>query len=141
MNVELVKLKPAHFDEKPGRVPLALHLVVNFFQMNECLIRDQPQIFPTGEEIRQHFGPESVVWVCMDALAAYFQINVAKEDQHKTTFMLNTGRYYFRKTVMGNRLSSDTWLKASNEVIKGLPGVFKLVDNLLIGGNDYTQLT
>ena len=77
----------------------------------------------------------------MDALAAYFQINVAKEDQHKTTFMLNTGRYYFRKTVMGNRLSSDTWLKASNEVIKGLPGVFKLVDNLLIGGNDYTQLT
>ena len=41
---------------------------------------------------------------------------------------------------MGNRLSSDTWLKASNEVIKNLPGVFKLVDDLLIGGRDYAQL-
>ena len=76
----------------------------------------------------------------MNALNAYFQIKVAKEDQHKRTFMLNTGRYYFRKTVMGNQLSSDTWLKASSEVIEGLPGVFKLVGDLLTGGPDYTQL-
>ena len=30
---------------------------------------------------------------------------------------------------MGNQLSSDTWLKVSDEVIKELPGVFKLVDD------------
>ena len=72
----------------------------------------------------------------MGALAAYFQIHVAKEDQHKTTFRLNTGRYYFRKTVMGNQVSSDSLLKASNEVIEGLDGVFKLLDDLLIGGCD-----
>ena len=41
---------------------------------------------------------------------------------------------------MGNRLSSSTWLRASDEVIKGLDGVFKLVDDLLIGGQDYVQL-
>ena len=70
----------------------------------------------------------------MDALAAYFQINVRKRDQPKTTFMLHSGRYFFRKTVMGNRLSSDTWLKASDEVTENLGGLFKLVDNLLIGG-------
>ena len=48
--------------------------------------------------------------------------------------MLHSGRYFFRKTLMGNRLSSNTWLRASDEVIKGLTGVFKLVDDMLIGG-------
>ena len=80
------------------------------------------------------------MWVCMDALVAYFQIKVAKADRPKTMFMLHSGIYLFRKTVMANRLSSDTWLKASDEVIEGLNGVFKLVDDLLIGGRDYVQL-
>ena len=97
---------PAHFVEKPGRVPLALRLVVDFTKLNDCLIRDQPQVFPTGEEIRQQLGPECKVWICMDALAAYFQIKVRKMHQPKTTFMLHSGRYFFRKTVMGNCLSS-----------------------------------
>lgn len=73
----------------------------------------------------------------MDALSAYFQIEVAECDLHKTTFMLNTGShikiFYLRKTVTGNSLLSDSWLRASNEVIKGLPGIFKQVENLLIG--------
>ena len=121
---------PAHFVKKPGRVPLALRLVVDFTRLNEQLICDQPQVLPIGEEIRQQLGPDCKVWVCMDALAAYFQIKVRKEDRHKTTFMLHSGRYFFQKTVMGNRLSSDTWLRASDEVIEDLDGVFKLVDDL-----------
>ena len=80
------------------------------------------------------------MWICLDALTAYFQIKVRKEDRHKTTFMLHSGRYFFRKTIMGNRLSSDTWLRASHEVTKGLEGVDKLEDDLIIGGNDYTRL-
>ena len=69
----------------------------------------------------------------MDALAAYFQIKFRREDCPKTNFMLNSGRYFFRNTVMVNRLSSDIWLRASDEV-------FKLVDGMLIGGRDYAQL-
>ena len=76
----------------------------------------------------------------MDVLAAYFQIKVAEVDQQKTTFMLHSGRYFCPKTVMGNLLSSDTWLKASDEVIKGLDGVFKLINDLLIGGRNFNQL-
>ena len=120
---------PALLVEKPGRVPLALQLVVDFSHLNKCLIWDQSQVFPTGEEMRQQLGPECVVLVCIDALGAYFLIYVAKEDKHKTIFLLSQGRYVFCKTVMGNRLSSYTWLKASDEVIKELPGVFKLVDD------------
>ena len=33
-----------------------------------------------GEEIRQQLGPKCVARVCMNALAAYFQINLAKDD-------------------------------------------------------------
>ena len=83
---------------------------MNFNRLNKQLIRNQPQVFPTGEEIRQQLGPDCKVWICMDALVAYFQIKVRREDRPKTNFMLNSGRYFFRKTVMGNLLSSDTWL-------------------------------
>ena len=106
---------------------------MDFTRLNEKLIRDQPQVFPTGEEIRQKLGADCCVWICLDALAAYFQIKVRKEDRHKTTFMLHSGRYFFRKTVTGNRLSSDTWLRAIDEVIKGLESVYKLVEDLIIG--------
>ena len=54
--------------------------------------------------------------------------------------MLHSGRYFFQKTVMVNLLSSNTWLRASDEVIKNLDGVFKLVDDLIIRGKDYAQL-
>ena len=88
---------PSHFVEKPGRVPLALPLLVDFTCLNEQLIWDQPQVFPTGEEIRQQLGADCKVWMCMDALAAYFQIKVRKEDRPKTTFMLQSGRYFFHR--------------------------------------------
>ena len=47
-----------HFVEKPGRVPLALHHVVDFNWLNERLIRNQPQVFPMGEEIRKQLGAD-----------------------------------------------------------------------------------
>ena len=131
---------PAHFVKKLGRVPLALHLVVDCTRLNEQLIRNQPQVFPMLEEIRQQLGSECKVQVCMDTLAAYFQIKVRNEDCHKTTFILHSGKCYFRKTAMGNCLSSKTWLLASNNVIESLHGAFKPVDDMLIGGKDYAQL-
>ena len=70
-----------------------------------------------------------VYWTQLDALSAYYQINIREEDQHKTTFVFNSGRYFFRKTVMGNRLSSDSRLMSSDDIIKNLPGVYKLVKN------------
>ena len=41
---------------------------------------------------------------------------------------------------MGNKLSSNTWLRASDEVTNGLQGVFKLVDDFLVGAPDYDEL-
>ena len=54
--------------------------------------------------------------------------------------MLHSGRYFFYNTVMSNRLSSNTWLRASDKVIEGLDSVFKLVDDMLRGGCDYALL-
>ena len=85
---------PAHFVEKPGRVPLALRLVMDFTRLNKQLICNQPQFFPTGEEISQELGADCKVWICMDALVAYFQIKVRKEDRHKTTFRLHSGSLF-----------------------------------------------
>ena len=60
-------------------------------------------------------------------------MKIGPSDVHKTCFLVNNKIYQFLSTVMGNKLSSDTWLRASDEVTNGLPGVFKLVDDVLIG--------
>ena len=43
-------------------------------------------------------------------------------------------------TIVGNKLSRNTWLRASNEVTNGFLGVLKLVDDILIGAPDYKEL-
>ena len=63
---------PAHFVEKPGRVPLALRLVMDFTRLNKQLICNQPQFFPTGEEISQELGADCKVWIRMAALWKIF---------------------------------------------------------------------
>ena len=114
---------PAHFVEKPNRVPLAVRIVVDFSHLNSCRICDKAHVFTTGEKIIQQLGADCCVWICKNALLGYYQIYVAKRDQHKNTFMLNLGRFFFKKTVMGN-----------------LPGVYKLVNHLLIGARNYKEL-
>ena len=132
---------PAHFVPKPNRVPLALRLVCDFTNLNSYLTRDQPATFPTGDDIRKQLGSDCKVWACIDCLSAYYQVKIRPSDVPKTCFLVNNKRFQFLSTVMGNKLSSDTWLRASDEVTNGLPGTFKLVDDILIGATDYEQLS
>ena len=125
---------------RPHRVPLALQLVVDFTGLNSYLTCDQPATFPTGDGIRKQLGPECKVWACMDMLSAYYQVRIRPSDVPKTCFIVNNKRFQFLSTVMGKKLSSDTWLRASDEVNNDLPGVFKLVDNILIGAPKYEEL-
>ena len=92
---------PAHFEEKPGRDPLALGLVVDYSALNACLIKDQAQVFPMGKEIRQQLGPECCVWTTSDALSTYYQIDTDKIDQHKTTFVLPQGCFFLHENGHG----------------------------------------
>ena len=62
--------------EKPGRVALALGLVVDYLALNACLIKDQAQVFPMGEEIWQHLGSECCIRATAEALATYYQIDM-----------------------------------------------------------------
>ena len=64
-------VSPAHFVEKPKRVPLALRLVVDYMGLNRHLVRDQATTFPTSGDIRQKLGQDCNVWLTADALVAY----------------------------------------------------------------------
>ena len=114
---------PGHFVQKPNRVPLALRLVVDFTGLNSHLSRDQPATFPTADDIRKQLNQDCNVWLTADVLLAYYQVGIAPDDVHKTTFIVNNKRFQFLKTVMGNKFSSDTWLRASDDVITGFHGV------------------
>ena len=112
---------PAHFVPKLHRVPLALRLVCDFTNLNSYLIRNQPATFPTDDDIRKQLGPECKVWACIDVLSAYYEVIIRPSDVPKTCFIVNDQRYQFLSRVMGNKVSSDTWVRASDEVTNGLP--------------------
>ena len=81
----MTNTRTAHIVEKPVRVPLALRLLVDYTGLNFCLIRDQAQLFPTGEEIMQWLSKQCKVWATSNSLAAYYQIDVDKRDQEKAS--------------------------------------------------------
>ncbi|GJW45621.1 hypothetical protein Tco_0077267 [Tanacetum coccineum] len=58
----------------------------------------------------------------MDAYNGYYQIQMAKEDQHKIAFYAPKGVYYYKKMPFGLKNVGDTikgqWIKFSKSILK-----------------------
>ena len=76
----------------------------------------------------------------MDAVLGYYQIPLDEESKKLFTFLLASGRYRYLRAPMGCSASSDEWCKRSDEALSGIPGVHKLVDDILIEAEDYNKL-
>ena len=64
-----------------------------------------------------------------------------EEDSSKlTTFLLPSGRFRFLCDPMGLSCSCDEFCRRSDKVVEGLPGVRKLVDDILIQAPDLETL-
>ena len=55
----------------------------------------------TTETVFYQMQHSARVLITLDLLSAYFQLAVAEEDQHLLTFLLPTGKYQFKKLLMG----------------------------------------
>ena len=57
-----------------------------------------------------------------------------------TAFFLPQGWMYYRVAPMGLKPSGDWWCRKSDETIAGLPGVLKLVDDILVHAPSLVEL-
>ncbi len=68
----------------------------------------------------------------LDTLHGYFQLPLDKDSQLLTAFLLPQGKFYYKVAPMGLSPSGDWWCQRSDEALAGLPGVLKLVDDILV---------
>ena len=116
-----------------------LRLVIDYTQLNKH-VRRPIHTFPSTQEILAGLDPESRVFAKLDATQGYHQIPLEEESSKLTTFLLPSGRFRYLRAPMGLSCSSDEFCRRSDEVVEGLPGVRKLVDDILIQAPDLKTL-
>ena len=76
----------------------------------------------------------------LDMVLGFYQILLDEESSYLTTFLIPQGRFWWLRCLMGSCVSSDEWCQRSDEAIRGLVGVNKLVDNILITSKTKEEL-
>jgi len=129
-------ISPAFFVPKAdGRA----RLVTDFTGLNR-FVRRPVHPFPSSADILKGIEARSKVFAKLDARSGYFQIPLDYESSLLTTFLLPSGRYRYTRAPMGLSASSDEFCFRSDEALRGLPGVLKIVDDVLIQAADEPEL-
>ncbi len=126
-----------NFVPKPGGK--GVRLVTDYTPIN-LYIERPVHPFPSPDIVFQSVGKDSKWFAKLDALHSNYQIRLAPESQKLTAFLLPQGRFYYRVAPMGLNPSGDWWFRKSDEAIAGLPGVLKLVDDILVHAPSLVEL-
>ena len=108
-----------------------LRLVVDFTGLNRY-VRRPIHTFPSSSEIVSGLDPHAQFFAKLDATQGYHQVPLDYDSSKMTTFLLPYGRFRFLRAPMGLSCSSDEFCRRSDEVVRDLPGVRKLVDDILV---------
>jgi hypothetical protein len=76
------------------------------------------------------------VYSKLDLHKAYYQLELAKESRYLTNFSTHVGLRRFKRLNMGTASSSEIFQNAISQVLRGLPGVINMADDILVHGNN-----
>ena len=119
---------PCSFVRKPNG---GVRKVADLKWLNQYVMRPIHP-FPTGKEIIDTIPTDTKVFAVFDALKGYWQVELAEESRHLTTFLTEFGRYRYVRAPMGLNASGDEFCLRTDKAIADLPGTRKLVDDILI---------
>lgn len=127
---------PAFFVKKPnGKV----RLVVDYREINKYIQRPVHP-FPSPRDIIKQINPDSRYFMKLDALQGYYQLPLDEESSKLTTFLLPSGRYRFLRAPMGMNSSSDGFCFRTDEILRAVPDLLKIVDDALLQAATYDEL-
>ena len=96
--------------------------------------------FPTPRDIIAQIPGMSKYFAVFDAKSGYWQIALDEESKPLTTFINEWGCYRYLRAPMGLTSSGDEFCARTDNALAGIPGVFKLVDDILMLGDSVEQL-
>ena len=125
---------PAFFvvkEPKPGekQTKTKLRFVTDFSELNKYIARP---IWPfqCGLSIVNSIEPGNRFWAKLDCLQGYHQLELDEESSKLTTFLVESGRYRYRRLPMGASMSSDHFCRITDEALNDLPQR-KLIDDIV----------
>ena len=133
-------IAPAFFIPKSDHQ--SLRFVVDYSGLNKYIVR-HVHPFPTATDIINNIPNDSKWFMTLDALSGYFQILLSDEASRLTTFLIPQGRFRFKVAPMGLSASADEWNRRSDMALfqdGNIPGVMKIVDDILICGATLPEL-
>lgn len=92
---------------------------------------------PTPFQAIRSISPQAKFFTTIDALCGYWQIPLAEEDQHLTTFITPYGRYRYRRGPMGFAATGDAFCLWGDKALQGIQNCIKVVDDILLWDEDY----
>ena len=67
-----------------------------------------------------------------NAWNGFYSIEIRSEDQHKTTFLIEQGRFHYRHAPMGFFVSQYTYTQRYDAIIIDVPRKTKYVDDTIL---------
>ena len=96
--------------------------------------------FPAPKDILARIPNNSVCFAVFDAKNGYWQIPLDDTSKPYTMFITKWGRYRYKRAPMALVSFGDEFCARTDRVLSGVPGVHKLVDDILVYGQTYEEL-
>ena len=112
---------------------LAIRICVNLKPLNTSVLCEAHPIPKVDETLALLSG--ATVFSKVDANSGLWQIPLADESQHYTTFISPFGRYQFKKLPFGISSAPEIFQRRMSAVLEGLDGVLCHMDDVLIFGS------
>ena len=127
---------PMHFVRKPNG---GCRSVVDLTGLNQY-VRRPTHPFPAAKDIVFTIPSDVKKFAVFDCKSGYWQIELDEESKSLTTFLTEFGRYCYKRAPMGLSSSGDEFCLRTDKALAGIPGVKKLVDDILVYGRDDEEL-
>ena len=117
---------PAHFVPKPcGK---KVRLVTDYRVLNNAVCRPV-HTFPSATDLMKPIAPDSRFFCKLDA---GHQVPLENESSFKTTFLIWSGRYWYKCAPMGLSSAGDEFCQWTDQALCDLDYLLKIVDDMLI---------
>ena len=127
---------PCSFVKKKGK---KIRKILDVVVLNDEILRPTHP-FPSPNDIVSTIPCEAKFFAVFDCLHGYWQIELDEESKPLTTFLTEFGRYRYCRAPMGLVSSGDEFCLRTDKALADLPGVMKLVDDILIYGKDLEEI-
>ena len=114
-----------------------VRICVNLTRLNESVKRERHPLQAVEQTLANLAGTK--VFSKLDANSGFWQVPLAPDPQHLTTFITPCGRYCFTRMPFGITFAPEFFQRDMSALPRGLKGVVCQIDDILVHGKDQQE--